>query len=50
METLLAVAIYYVMVVTMFSWLFRALENLLDIQRSARKRSTSMNAKLCART
>jgi polar amino acid transport system permease protein len=27
METLLAVAVYYVMVVTVFTWLFRALEN-----------------------
>ena len=33
METLLAVAVYYVMVVTVFTWLFRALENRLDIQR-----------------
>ena len=33
METLLAVAVYYVMVVTVFTWLFRALENSLDIQR-----------------
>ena len=28
--TLLAVAVYYVMVVTVFTWLFRALENRLD--------------------
>ncbi|MEX7613274.1 ABC transporter permease subunit [Klebsiella pneumoniae] len=33
METLLAVAVYYVMVVTVFTWLYRALENRLDIQR-----------------
>lgn len=33
METLLAVAVYYVMVVTVFTWLFRVLENRLDIQR-----------------
>ncbi len=33
METLLAVAIYYVAIVTVFSWLFRWLENRLDIQR-----------------
>lgn len=33
METLLAVAIYYVTIVTIFSWLFRILENRLDIQR-----------------
>ncbi|AIR62458.1 amino acid ABC transporter permease/ATP-binding protein [Klebsiella sp. Ap-873] len=33
METLLAVAVYYVMVVTVFTWLFKALENRLDIQR-----------------
>ena len=44
METLLAVAIYYVMVVTVFSWLFRALENLLDIQR---KRPQTLNEHKC---
>jgi len=33
METLLAVAIYYVAIVTLFSWLFRILENRLDLQR-----------------
>ena len=44
METLLAVAIYYVMVVTVFSWLFRALENLLDIQR---KRPQTLNEHEC---
>ena len=44
METLLAVAVYYVMVVTAFTWLFRALENLLDIQR---KRPQTLNETEC---
>ena len=33
METLLAVAVYYVMIVTLFTWLFKWLENLLNLQR-----------------
>ena len=45
METLLAVAVYYVMVVTVFTWLFRGLENLLDIQR---KRPQTLNESECA--
>jgi polar amino acid transport system permease protein len=50
METLLAVAVYYVMVVTVFTWLFRALENLLDIQRKRPQTLNEPNAKPCART
>jgi polar amino acid transport system permease protein len=44
METLLAVAVYYVMVVTVFTWLFRALENVLDIQQ---KRPQTFNDAEC---
>ena len=33
METLLAVALYYVLIVTLFSGLFRIIENRLDLQR-----------------
>ncbi|ROS22904.1 amino acid ABC transporter permease/ATP-binding protein [Raoultella terrigena] len=44
METLLAVAVYYVMVVTLFTWLFRALENRLDIQQ---KRPQTFNDAEC---
>ena len=33
METLLAVAVYYVMIVTLFTWLFKWLENFLNLQR-----------------
>jgi len=33
METLLAVAVYYVIIVTLFSWLFRIIETRLDLQR-----------------
>ncbi len=51
METLLAVAVYYVMVVTVFTWLFRALENRLDISSvSVHKPSARRNARRCARS
>lgn len=35
METLLAVAVYYVMIVTIFTWLFKWLENFLNLQLRA---------------
>ncbi|MCS3432698.1 amino acid ABC transporter permease/ATP-binding protein [Klebsiella sp. BIGb0407] len=44
METLLAVAIYYVAIVTVFTWLFRILENKLDLQQ---KRTQTLNDSQC---
>lgn len=44
METLLAVAIYYVAIVTLFTWLFRILENKLDLQL---KRTQTLNESEC---
>jgi polar amino acid transport system permease protein len=47
METLLAVAVYYVMVVTVFTWLFRALENVLDIQQKRPQTFNDADVKPC---
>lgn len=50
METLLAVAVYYVMVVTVFTWLFRGWKTCWIFIVSVRKRSMRVNAQPCART
>lgn len=49
METLLAVAVYYVMVVTVFTWLFGRWKIVSIFSVSVRKPSARRNARRCAR-